>query len=428
MKSTNLKKFEEGTIEIVLPRDQFFNREKITGFIRLNLSKHFSSRNLILQFIGASSEYEVPSEEREKLKMNAKKLRDCKVKSVFLFTQNDIQSKDLNFFLTGEHIIHFEIQMSSSLKSSLVHSCTKKNRNIGASIKYQLKAFLKDSEFVLETKNNVRIYSATYQPVLTMSKSEIFQLSGFKSIFVTKKTKLELLTKVDAFDMEKDNQVFINIDTTMSNSSPLNIKLCIITYIVIKLRKKPRFCRYVIWEKLITSKLTKGTDYSNENGLTASIPSTAFGRSFQSMKTDKILNQFCFRLSYDENKNGEDRNYIFLPFQTYRASLPSKEIEPNCIADIGLTKEELNELDKLFISKKELMEFAAVENQSNITMDFIVPESDKEVGNFTNSKSYPSNAPRTYLSNNQTLNMQKNEFHSESTESILIDEQTKLKF
>ena len=66
--------------------------------------------------------------------------------------------------------------------------------------------------------------------------------------------------------------------------------------------------------KLITSKLTKGTDYSNENGLTASIPSTAFGRSFQSMKTDKILNQFCFRLSYDENKNGEDRNYIFLPF------------------------------------------------------------------------------------------------------------------
>lgn len=364
----HLVPFPNGSIKIELDRTQYFCQEIITGTIHLKLTSPFPSTLLKLEFKGYEKERIVLKNQQNALPENSKK--ETTRFMVNQYSLQTIPSNDMNTFPVGEYFYRFEVKLGNLTKPSFNHSCQNNAHSTYATIKHHLRAFLSNPNTILETKQSLMIYSSTHSSNPETSVKKTFELKGIKSLFRNKSTTLYLDLQQKAFDMQKDNLIFVNVDTRESHAAPRNLKLMLINYVSVRGQKSTSICRNVVWENTITSKLIKGTNYSGQNGFVLKIPSLVFKELFQTTTTPFFINAFVLRLCYDVKQNSSEQHSVLLPIEFFRASLPKTPVTGSCLRSLKLPTEYLIDIDQLFANKPLLMQKS---QEGMVSETFVVP-------------------------------------------------------
>lgn len=354
MKQEIATNFADGTISITPDRPSFFWNERITGIIEVRLSKEFPSNTINVEFKGVEKLKLIPKNETKFL--TKEKKRKYSEKTIFAYSPQTIHSNDMNVFPVGIHKYRFDVQINAKNRPTFNHSCKTNNDILEATVKYFLRVSLVNSKCTLNTKKEILVISSSYTDNYGTKAKKTFELKGFKSIFKTRLTSLEIDLKEKVFDLEKNNRIFINVDTAKSNSSPLNLKICLINFIRIRFNRAYVICRNCVWEESISNKLSKGTNYSDEIGFTILVPSSVTSLLYQTFSTSKISNLYCFRVSYDlEKSTGNsvpEQNSVVIPVQFIRESIPQQIFSNTCRRPINLAASAIEEIDFLFLDKK----------------------------------------------------------------------------
>lgn len=345
-----LSNFRQGKIELSVSRPHFMCRENVAGSVTLTLQEDFPAGELLVELVGLEKECTFELAKLDRLPAKDKKWGTRK--NVFMYARKIIRSEDPGRFGRGTHSFEFELQMGAVDKPTFHHSCRSVKHFIRADCQYSIRVTLKDSRHILKAKKEVVVYSND-RPTPGKSRAKArFDLKGLQGMFRTKSTSLEIDCLQPYLDMEVENSVLLNIDTSNSHSSPLNVTLSLINVVIVRRDEGLFSCHNLVWSGLLTPKLTKGTNYSGNVGFMMKIPRQSLEKYYQTFCSPHVVNQFCLRLSYQVSPSETDQNCVLLPVQFFRSALPSRVVTSSCPGGHKLSSPQLKEVGGLFIDPK----------------------------------------------------------------------------
>jgi hypothetical protein len=345
-----LSNFRQGSIELSVSRPHFMCRENVAGWVTLTLQEDFPAGELLVELIGLEKECTFELAKIDRLEAKDKKWETRK--NVFMYARKIIRSEEPGWFGRGTHQFEFELKMGAVDKPTFHHSCRSLKHLIRADCQYTIRVTLKDSRHILKTKKEVVVYSNDRPTPGKCRAKARFDLKGLQGMFRTKSTSLEIDCLQPYLDMETENSVLLNIDTSNSHASPLNVTLSLINVVIIRREEGLFSCHNLVWSGLLTGKLTKGTDYSGNVGFIMKIPRQSLEKYYQTFCSPHVINQFCLRLSYQASASEVDQNCVLLPIQFYRSALPAHVVTAACPGSHNLSSIQLKEVGGLFIDPK----------------------------------------------------------------------------
>lgn len=342
--------FRQGTIELHLTKPHLMCREAVNGSVTINLQDDFPSGQMVVELVGRETTCTFEQSKLERINQKERKWQSRK--QVFMYSRKVIKSPVADKFTRGKHTFEFELKLTSADKPTFHHSCQSLKHPINANCQYHIRVSLKTPTLLLKAKKEVVVYSNDRPIPDTPTAKARFELTGLKGMFRTKSTSLEIDSLQPYLDMEAENPILLNIDTSKSYASPLNVRLALVNIVLVKSGDQLYSCHNLVWSGLLTSKLEKGTNYSNNVGFIMTIPRENLGQFYQTFSNSHVINRFVLRFSYQTSLDSNDQNSVLLPVQFYRSILPSRVVTSTCTGQVKLSAIQLKDIDALFIDPK----------------------------------------------------------------------------
>jgi len=301
--------FPHGILDITFEKREVSTGDKIMGRINLTLVKRFPTQKLTVELKGT---------ERTMI-MNLKKFKTATPsevlkntqKTVFLKSEKVIEASKKGFFEPGAYSFPFDFTLSSEHPCSFTHNCQTKQSSFASKIEYNIEARLDNpaSALTLKRRENFLVFSKSRDFPGVNSATVVHDFKSFATFLGRKYIKMQIKTVDDASDCTTDNLVFIDIDATHAQSSPVDLKLQIIREVSVKSRRTKASCKSLLWETLIAKKLDKGFNYTGDTALFVRIPGTVTSSFNETLRTKNTENKYFLKLIFQKANSNFFTNF-----------------------------------------------------------------------------------------------------------------------
>lgn len=321
--------FENGKLEIILSKNEHFVGGKISGKIVLTLSQNFPSTKMNLKLLGVEKT-SIIGLKRSK-NASEKELAEHTETSIFCNLEKNILSTNAFNFQKGTFAYDFSFNLPSDIPSTFNHFCQNSKSAFSSRINFCIKADLtnKKTGHFLKAKLRFDVHANKTNFDGLNSTSVTHDFKSFATFLARKYITMGIKTDNNCLNATVDNSIFIDIDASHAQSSPINLKLMLYREFNVKSKSNHASCNSLIWEKMIANKLPKKYNYTGETGFLMILPKTVTNRLYESIKTKSTECKYFLKLIFEKNNNNIFTNFrdkhfeLNYNFQLIRSKKPN---------------------------------------------------------------------------------------------------------